>query len=78
MCGACTGACEKGLPVSDIVRYMSYLEGYGQFALARENYQTLPADLQQVRCSDCDKCSVRCPNGVQIVARLSRAQEVLA
>jgi aryl-alcohol dehydrogenase-like predicted oxidoreductase len=78
MCGTCTGTCAKGLPVSDIVRYMSYLEGYGQFGLARENFQSLPAELREVRCSDCAECSVRCPNGVQIVQRLSRAQEVLA
>lgn len=78
MCGSCRGACAKGLPVSDVVRYMSYLEGYGQFALARENYHSMPEELQQVRCSDCLKCTVHCPNGVRVVERMSRAQEVLA
>jgi aryl-alcohol dehydrogenase-like predicted oxidoreductase len=78
MCGSCTGKCAKGLPVSDVVRYASYLDGYGQFTLARENFHSLPEELQQVRCSDCDRCTVRCPNGVHIVERLSHAQEVLA
>jgi ferredoxin len=36
MCGSCSGQCPKGLPVSDVLRYVSYAEGYGQFQLARE------------------------------------------
>ena len=58
MCGACTGRCRKGLPVSDMVRYLSYAEGYGQFALGRENFLRLPEELQAVRCADCDDCLV--------------------
>jgi predicted aldo/keto reductase-like oxidoreductase len=38
MCGSCGGRCEKGVPVPDILRYLSYAEGYGQFAMARERY----------------------------------------
>ena len=41
MCGACEGQCAKGLPVSDIIRYVSYVEGYGEFALGRENWLQL-------------------------------------
>lgn len=77
-CGACSGKCAQGVPVSDVVRYMSYLEGYGQFALARENYRSMPVELQQARCGDCLACTVHCPNGVRIRERVSRAQEILA
>ncbi|MCX6619676.1 MAG: aldo/keto reductase, partial [Acidobacteria bacterium] len=38
MCNGCDGACPKGLPVSDVLRYLTYAEGYGQFALGRENF----------------------------------------
>jgi predicted aldo/keto reductase-like oxidoreductase len=78
MCGSCTGKCAQGLPVSDIIRYASYMDGYGQFALAREHYQELPQQLQQARCSDCARCSIVCPNGVSVAERVSRAQECLA
>ncbi|WP_321477746.1 aldo/keto reductase [uncultured Paludibaculum sp.] len=77
-CGTCNGKCAQGLPVSDIIRYVSYAEGYGEFALGRENYQTLPGELQQVKCGDCTQCSVNCPNGVRVAERVARAQEMFA
>jgi predicted aldo/keto reductase-like oxidoreductase len=78
MCGSCSGLCPKGLPVSDMIRHLSYADGYGQFQLGRENFKDLPADIQKVRCEDCDECVVKCPNGVRISERLSRAQELFA
>lgn len=78
MCGTCKGVCPQGLPVSDMLRYLTYSEGYGEFALARENYQTMPARAQAVRCGDCSECAVQCPNGVQVKERLMRAQELFA
>jgi predicted aldo/keto reductase-like oxidoreductase len=78
MCGQCAGACPKGLPVSDVLRFLSYAEGYGQFALGRESFMELPESVRTVRCSSCDTCAVRCPNGVNVAGRLARAQEVFA
>jgi predicted aldo/keto reductase-like oxidoreductase len=77
-CGRCRAACAKGLPVADVLRYLSYAEGYGQFALAREEYAKLPLELANVRCRDCGHCTVSCPYGVEVAARLSRAQELFA
>ncbi len=78
MCGSCSGRCPKGLPVSDMIRYVSYSEGYGQFQLARESFLSLPAEMRAVRCTDCVACPIRCPNGVRVTERLQIAQEVLA
>ena len=78
MCGHCEGACPQGLPVAGLLRYLTYAEGYGQFALGRQHFLGLPATVTQVRCDRCPSCSVRCPNGVQVAARLSRAQELFA
>jgi predicted aldo/keto reductase-like oxidoreductase len=77
-CGKCDATCAKGLPVADILRYLSYADGYGQFALAREEYAKLPRELADVRCRDCGQCTVECPYGVQVATRLSRAQELFA
>jgi hypothetical protein len=77
-CGACTGKCAQGIPVADVLRYLSYSEGYGEFQLARENYLSLPSEIRNARCTNCETCSIRCPNGVQVAQRLSRAQELFA
>lgn len=78
MCGQCEGTCPKGLPVADVLRYLTYAEGYGQFGLGREQFLAMPAALRDVRCSDCGSCAVRCPQGVEVARRLGRAQELFA
>ncbi len=77
-CGGCEGTCPKGLPVADVIRFVMYAEGYGQFALGRERFNELPAELRQVRCADCAECEVHCRNGVRVADRLIRAQELFA
>jgi len=78
MCGQCDGQCPKGLHVADMVRFVMYADGYGQFPLGRENFLRMPAEHQNVRCSDCATCAVHCPNGVHVAAQLTRAQELFA
>jgi len=78
MCGRCEGACPKGLPVADVLRFLTYAEGYGQFGLGREQFLALPEELRGVRCDDCAVCPVRCPQGVQVARRLARAQALFA
>ena len=78
MCGACGGVCERGVPVPDVLRFLTYAEGYGQFALGREKFLQLGPEVAAVRCADCEPCTVRCPYGVQVAARLRRAQELFA
>jgi hypothetical protein len=78
MCGACKGVCDKGVPVPDMLRFVSYAEGYGQFAMAREHFLELPEHVRAIRCSDCAACSIDCPNGVRVRDRVMRAQELFA
>ncbi len=78
MCGGCSGQCPKGLPVSDVLRYLAYAEGYGEFQLGREKFLELPKEIRSVRCSSCDECSIQCPNGVLVAQRLQKAQELFA
>ncbi len=78
MCGQCEGTCPKGLPVADVLRYLTYAEGYGQFALGREHFLALPAAQRDVRCGECASCAVRCPHGVEVARRLDRAQSLFA
>jgi aryl-alcohol dehydrogenase-like predicted oxidoreductase len=78
MCGTCHDKCPQGLPVAAMLRYLTYAEGYGQFALGREKFLALPEDIRTVRCGDCSACPIHCPNGVQVSQRLSYAQEAFA
>ena len=78
MCGQCDGKCAQGLPVAAMLRILTYADGYGQFALARERFNEQPAEQTAVRCADCSECTVHCPNGVRVAARLARAQELFA
>jgi len=78
MCGACGGVCDKGLPAPDLLRILTYAEGYGQFALARERFLELPAEVRAIRCSGCTSCSINCPHGVLVRDRAARAQELFA
>jgi LSD1 subclass zinc finger protein len=61
-----------------MLRFLAYVEGYGQFAIARERFLQLPDGVRQIRCRDCDSCTVDCPNGVEVRNRLIRAQALLA
>jgi hypothetical protein len=77
-CGACTGVCPNGVPVPEELRILSYADGYGEFALARERFLELPLEQRSVRCGDCAECAVQCVNGVRVQERLARAQELFA
>jgi hypothetical protein len=78
MCGKCEGTCAKGLPVADILRYLTYADGYGQFSLGREEFLALAPEVTEVRCRECSTCTVNCPFGVKVAKRLTRAQELFA
>lgn len=77
-CGACDGLCPRGVPVPDVLRCLMYAEGYGEFPLARERFQKLPAAAAAADCRNCPGCVIRCPNGVDVARRLARAQELFA
>ncbi|MGA1996240.1 MAG: aldo/keto reductase [Bryobacteraceae bacterium] len=77
-CGRCDGMCRQGLPVSDVLRILTYADGYGQFALGRERFRELAPAHAGVRCGSCPGCTVECPYGVRVAQRVARAQELFA
>jgi predicted aldo/keto reductase-like oxidoreductase len=78
LCGECAGQCRQGLPVQDVLRFATYAEGYGQFALGRERYLALRPSHVQAKCGDCPSCTVNCPFGVKVAREMARAQELFA
>ncbi len=78
LCGQCAGQCRQGLPVQDVLRFATYAEGYGQFALGRDRYLALHPSHAQAKCGDCPNCTVNCPYGVKVAREMARAQELFA
>jgi uncharacterized protein len=78
MCYQCKGVCPKGLPVADMLRFLSYHDFYGDYHHAVVSYRDLAKEVRDVHCDDCDACSIHCANGVQVRDRLMRAQQLLA
>jgi len=78
MCGQCDGQCRLGLPVADVLRFLTYADGYGQFGLGRERFRELDREHAAVNCGDCPGCTVQCPYGVNVTGRLISAQELFA
>jgi predicted aldo/keto reductase-like oxidoreductase len=78
LCGECAGQCRQGLPVQDVLRFGTYAEGYGQFALGREQYLQLAPEHVSAKCASCPGCTVECPYGVKVAREMARAQELFA
>jgi uncharacterized protein len=78
MCYQCKGVCPKGMPVADVLRFLSYHDFYGDYHRAVVSFRDLAREIRDVRCGDCDACAIQCPNGVLVQDRLIRAQQLLA
>ena len=78
MCYECKGQCPKGMPVTDVLRFLAYNDFAGNYHQALANFRSLAKEVRDIRCSDCSECAIKCPNGVHVQARLTRAQDLLA
>jgi len=78
MCYQCRGQCPKGLPVTDVLRFLAYNDFCGNYHQALASFRDLSKEVRDVRCGDCSACAIQCPNGVHVQDRLIRAQELLA
>ena len=80
MCGECKGECPKGIEISTVLRCKDYYLGQmGDRMTALATYNELsPGQRWNEECGDCRKCEKVCPNGIQIVDRLSTAHQMFA
>lgn len=78
-CGSCEAGCPRGVEISTINRSLMYAEGgYRNISLARATYAELPRQATAATCVDCEGCSARCVNGLDIADKMDRARTVLA
>ncbi len=77
-CRECLGACPRGVPVNEILRYAMYYESYGRERSAMELYSALDPSLRASACGSCDgPCQGACPYGLAVRERLVRSHEIL-
>jgi predicted aldo/keto reductase-like oxidoreductase len=74
-CGECLDQCPNHLPIPDLMRAYMYAYGYKFARLSKET-------LAEVRfspdaCSGCDTCTVRCPSGFDVGAKIAAVTPVL-
>ncbi len=78
MCGTCLRACPAGVPILDILRYITYHDEHGKIRHARQSYRRHVSAHTFAACADCDACRRACPHGLDIPAKLRYARSVLA
>ncbi|MFC1608026.1 aldo/keto reductase, partial [Candidatus Latescibacterota bacterium] len=77
-CTECMDQCPMGVLVCELNRCIGYADGYGDIDLARENYRELPSSNRVDMCGDCDECTVKCVNGLDLNKTVQRARELFA
>lgn len=78
LCGACGGACPRGVEVPAVLRALTYLEGYREEGLARSAYGSLPPGRDAGACGDCRECLLACRLRLPVRQLARRAHARLA
>jgi predicted aldo/keto reductase-like oxidoreductase len=81
-CNGCSHLCEAAIQgqtaIADQLRYLAYFESYGKTKRAQELYRAMPAAARQFGVDDLKRAAAVCPQGIDIAARLHKAQQLLA
>ena len=77
-CTGCRGECPKGVDICEINRCLGYVYGYGDRALAYENYADLPTRDHIETCDGCEACAVKCVNGINLTENIRAARRLFA
>jgi predicted aldo/keto reductase-like oxidoreductase len=75
-CGKCESTCPNGVAISTINRCIMYAEAYGSRELSRITYGEVPAIASASVCLDCQICTARCINNLDIPAKMAQARKI--
>jgi len=73
-CGECVGQCPNHLPIPDIMRAYMYAYGYKYARLSKETLTEVR--LAPDACSGCESCTVVCPSGFDVGAKIAAVAPV--
>ncbi|HMJ12507.1 MAG TPA: aldo/keto reductase, partial [Polyangiaceae bacterium] len=74
----CNAAVDAPVRIGTTLRSLMYHDSYGDVAKARRVFSELPVEARRIRDVDFTPASRICPHGVDVVALMKRAAEVLA
>lgn len=77
LCASCEPTCAQRLSISTINRSLMYAEGYRNIDLARATYLELGREGSAAACRACVSCTARCVHGLDISAKMRKAQALL-
>jgi predicted aldo/keto reductase-like oxidoreductase len=69
-CRKCLATCPHGVDVPTMMRTHMYAAQYGNFHLARQALEEVPASQTVRNCISCGSCSATCANSVDIARRI--------
>jgi predicted aldo/keto reductase-like oxidoreductase len=78
LCGACGGVCPRGVEAPNVLRALTYLEGYREEGLARSTYGSLSPGRNAAACGACEACLVNCRLRLPVGRLARRAHALLA
>jgi aryl-alcohol dehydrogenase-like predicted oxidoreductase len=76
-CGGCSGECPQGVSHQDVLRVVTYHEGYERDQLIREAFEEKDLAQHIQFCSDCSSCSVVCKRGLDVKSQIILAQGLI-
>ena len=81
-CNGCNHLCEqtiaRDVAIAESLRYLMYFECYRKTDRARELYRAIPVAKREASVEELQRACQVCPQGIDIPARLSRAQDLLS
>ena len=77
-CGGCSGECPQGVFHQDLLRLVTYRDGYQKDRLIREAIKEERIAKNIQLCSDCSSCSVVCRRGVDVKEQMKLVQALIA
>lgn len=77
-CGGCIGECPQGVSHQDLLRLVTYHDGYEKDRLIQEAIQEERIAKNIQLCSDCASCTVICRRGVDVKEQMKRVQAFIA
>lgn len=78
LCGRCEGSCPAGVDIQEVLRSLTYYEGYREPELANMSYRELGEGRNALPCLSCGSCDVECRLGLDVGRLARRAHAVLS
>jgi hypothetical protein len=75
-CGQCRGDCPRGVDIPTLMRSHMYAVQYSNHLLAANTLATMVRGRGLDACGDCDACTAKCRNSVNIAMKIQHLKEI--